>query len=58
MDKLKKAIEIKDTSPRFLRDIRTANKEKLATSSLEIERLCAAVKTLATNMNFLAHIYD
>ena len=29
-------------------DIRNANKEKLATSSLEIERLCSAVKTLAT----------
>jgi len=48
VDKLKKAIEVKDYESKVPEDIRNANKEKLATSSLEIERLCAAVRTLAT----------
>ena len=47
VDKLKKAMEVKDYDSKVPEDVRTANKEKLDTSSLEIEKLCEAIKTLA-----------
>ena len=47
VDKLKKAMEVKDYDNKVPEDVRTANKEKLDTSSLEIEKLCEAIKTLA-----------
>ena len=46
VEKLKKAMEIKDYESKVPEDVRKANKEKLETSSLEIERLTEAVKTL------------
>ena len=46
VDKLKKAMEVKDYESKVPEDVRKANKEKLETSSLEIERLTEAVKTL------------
>ena len=47
VDKLKKAMEVKDYDSKVPEDVRNANKEKLDTSSLEIEKLCEAIKTLA-----------
>jgi len=47
VEKLKKAMEVKDYESKVPEDVRTANKDKLETSTLEIEKLCEAVKTLA-----------
>jgi len=46
VEKLKKAMEVKDYMSKVPEDVRKANKEKLETSSLEIERLNEAIKTL------------
>ena len=48
VDKLKKAMEVKDYASKVPEEVQAANKEKLDTSSLEIERLCEAIKQLAT----------
>jgi len=47
VEKLKKAMEVKDYESKVPEDVRAANKDKLETSTLEIEKLCEAVKTLA-----------
>ena len=46
VEKLKKAMEIKDYTTKVPEDVRKANEEKLDASSLEIVRLTEAVKTL------------
>ena len=47
VEKLKKAMEVKDYESKVPEDVRATNKDKLETSTLEIEKLCEAVKTLA-----------